>query len=73
MVNNGERSPDCGDIGLKSKSEEMSSGRLKHTKNVKFTYVNEEGGGSGSRGKGVMWSIQGQGKVITLVAYIIII
>ena len=37
MANNGERSPDGDDIGMKSESEEMSSGRLKYTKNSKFT------------------------------------
>ena len=57
MENNGEGSPDCGDIGMKSESEEMSSGGVKYTKNAKFTGVavpNQEGGGSSSRGKGVM-------------------
>jgi hypothetical protein len=37
MTNNVERSPDCGDIGMKSESEEMSLGRLKYTKDMKFT------------------------------------
>jgi hypothetical protein len=40
MTNNGDRSPDCGDIGIRSECEEMSLIRLKYTKKCEIYLCN---------------------------------
>jgi len=54
MPNNGATSPDCGNIWFKSRSEEMS---LKQAKYTQKSEIYRDGGGSGSRGKLLMWSV----------------
>ena len=51
IPNNEEKSPDCGNIGMKSRSEEMS---LKESKYTKKCEIYRDDGGSRSRGKAVM-------------------
>jgi hypothetical protein len=63
MTNNGGRSPDCGDIQMKSKSQEMSLVRLKYTKKkrkllVQFEMVvveDQEANGSCDISMGQKW------------------
>jgi len=54
MPNNGDTSPDCGNIWIKSRSEEMS---LKEPKYTEKCEIYRDDGGSGLRGKLLMWSL----------------